>query len=285
MASSTGDAAANPASCSCDEPWRVAGRSASLWQDRKVIQACLNGRRTRPEHDAVPLTPQQLAAHAAAVSAEGATSIHMHPRNRAGRESLEVGDIAEAVGAVRAACRLPVGVSTGLWITDGDVTRRLEQVARWRDTPDLPDFVSLNVSEPGFDDMARVLSEMGIGVEAGVWSVADAHLLLGSPLLGSCVRVLVEVIGKPPQTALQEADRILAVLQDAAALTVPALLHGDGDSTWPVLDKALSVGLETRVGLEDVLVDPYGAPVRDNAHLMRLVVGRSAGAPGSRTGR
>lgn len=163
------------------------------------------------------------------------------------------------------------------------MTRRLEQVARWQEVGNPPDFVSLNVSEPGFDAMACVLSDMGIGIEAGVWSVADAHLLLDGPWAGSCVRILVEVIGMPRQTALHEADRILSVLQEAA-LSVPALLHGEGDSTWPVLEKALSASLETRVGLEDVLVDADGAPVRDNAHLMRLAVGLSVNAPGSRPG-
>ncbi|MGW7313831.1 3-keto-5-aminohexanoate cleavage protein [Streptomyces sp. NPDC054854] len=243
-----------------------------------MIQACLNGRRTRNEHDDVPLTPQQLAAQAVAVAAEGASSIHMHPRDRAGRESLEGKDIEEAVGAVRAACRLPVGVSTGLWITEGDVSRRLELVSRWRPGM-LPDFVSLNLSEPGFGEMAHVLAGMGVGVEAGVWSVADARLLLESPTAGSCVRVLVEVIGMPRQGALDEADRILSVLH-GAGLPVPVLLHGDGDSTWPVLDRALARGLESRVGLEDVLTDAAGARVSGNVDLMRLARGRHVGTPG-----
>lgn len=152
------------------------------------------------------------------------------------------------------------------------MSRRLELVTRWRQDA-LPDFVSLNVSEPGFGEMAHVLGGMGVGVEAGVWSVADAHLLLNSSAATSCVRVLVEVIGMPRQRALDEADRIFSVLH-GAGLAVPVLLHGDGDSTWPVLDRALACGLESRVGLEDVLTDAAGARVQGNAHLMRLALGR-----------
>jgi len=52
------------------------------------LQACLNGSRTATEHPAVPLTPAALAADARRVLEAGASALHLHPRDQAGRESL-----------------------------------------------------------------------------------------------------------------------------------------------------------------------------------------------------
>jgi uncharacterized protein (DUF849 family) len=37
---------------------------------------------------------------------------------------------------------------------------------------------------------------------------------------------------------------------------VPVLLHGEEDGAWPVLEYALRLGIDTRIGFEDVLVRP-----------------------------
>ncbi|AEN14312.1 MULTISPECIES: 3-keto-5-aminohexanoate cleavage protein [unclassified Streptomyces] len=244
--------------------------------DREPIQACLNGRRTTADHSAVPLTPHQLAAAARSAVAAGAGSVHMHPRDEEGQESLDVLWVERAVRAVRQACPgLPVGVSTGLWMCGGDAAARRDTVLKWATAQDRPDFASVNLSEAGFEDLAEILTEMNVGVEAGVWSERDAHTLLGGSHGDSCIRVLVELIDLPPAEALHRADRILDLLRRAGSAP-PVLLHGEGVSTWPVLDKALALGLETRIGLEDTLTDPDGDPVADNDALIRLALSRTA---------
>ena len=55
----------------------------------------------------------------------------------------------------------------------------------------LPDLVSLNLSEPGLQELAALLVERGIGIEAGVATPADADALIASSLRP--VRVLVEI--------------------------------------------------------------------------------------------
>src|SRR5205823_1929912 len=82
-----------------------------------------------------------------------------------------------AVTAGRRACRgVPVGVTTGLWISAGDAGRRRATVAGWAELPAAarPDFASVNVGERGFADLVGVLCRAGIDAEAGVWSTADA---------------------------------------------------------------------------------------------------------------
>ncbi len=231
------------------------------------IKACLNGGRTRGEHPAVPVTPGELARAAAQAVAAGAEAVHLHPRGADGAESLDPADIGAAVAAVRASCPgTPVGVSTGLWITGGDVAKRHALVAAWADLPaeQRPEFASVNVGEDGFAALATLLQDAGVGVEAGVWSVRDAEALGGVPAL----RLLIEVLDTPAAGAVAAADRILRRL-DALGVAGPRLLHGEQEACWPLIAHAGRLGLPTRAGLEDTLVTDDGRPAADNAVLVR----------------
>jgi uncharacterized protein (DUF849 family) len=121
--------------------------------DSAFLTACLNGGTSRAEHPAVPYSPEELAAEARSAVASGARAIHVHPRSVHGEQSLEPSDVLPAVAAIRAATGLPVGVTTGIWTVSGDVSQRLALVAGWTG-PDKPDFASINVNEPGIDDLA-----------------------------------------------------------------------------------------------------------------------------------
>jgi uncharacterized protein (DUF849 family) len=233
----------------------------------KRIKACLNGGRRPEEHPAVPVTPRQLAAAARDAVAAGAEAVHLHPRDRDGRESLEAADIGAAVAAVRAACPgTPIGVSTGLWIAGGDARSRRELTGWWADLEDAqrPDFASVNVGEEGFAELVEQLRRMGVGAEAGVWSTGDADRVGGVPV----DRILVEIIGSPAGEAVERADAILARL-DARGVTTPRLLHGEQDACWPLITHAGRLGLPTRIGLEDTMDNPDGTTARDNADLVR----------------
>lgn len=222
------------------------------------MKACLNGNRVDPR---VPVTPAQLALAAVDAVAAGAEAVHIHPRAPGGRESLELADVDAAVTATRRA-EVPVGVSTGLWITDGDVERRLRLVRGWAAMTRPPDFASVNAGEPGYDDLVEVLTGLGVAVEAGVWSPAEAARV------GAVERILVEIIGGPAADAVPAADAILDRLDGG----VPVLLHGEGGACWPLIAHAGRLGLPTRAGLEDTLVLPDGGPAADNAELVRRAI-------------
>jgi uncharacterized protein (DUF849 family) len=220
----------------------------------------------------LPVTPAQLAVAATAAVAAGAEAVHVHPRGSDGRQSLRAGDVGAAVSAIRAASPgTPVGVTTGLWITNDPIARR-DDVADWADLADQqrPDFASVNLSETGWQELTAMLDEAGIGVEAGVWSVRDAALAAGSAA-ADWLRILVEVSKTPAAEATARADEILARLE-AVGVTAPILLHGEGESCWPLVAHAGLLGLATRIGLEDVLTGPRGEPVADNAELVRLAL-------------
>ena len=247
--------------------------------DIRLLKACLNGKRSQAEFPAVPVTPDELATDAVAAVAAGAEAIHLHARGRDGAESVRAGDVGAAVAAVRMACPgTPVGVSTGLWITRGDAAARQAAVSEWAGLAAgaRPDFASVNVSEDGWAGVVRSLGVAGIAAEAGVWSVADVQVLAravdGRALAPLPLRILIEVMGEPPDSAPRVAGDILRALDDSPLRSLPRLLHGEGEGCWPLVAQAAREGLPTRIGLEDTTARPDGEPVSGNAELVRLAL-------------
>jgi uncharacterized protein (DUF849 family) len=216
-----------------------------------LLQAALNGPYTKDDHPAMPITAAELAADARACVEAGAGAIHMHPRDGDGRESLAVGVIDATVREVRAACGVPVGVSTGAWI-EPDLERRLALISQWTE----PDYASVNISEDGWQEVVRALRERGIGVEAGVWSVEDARALKESGLASDLTRSLIE----PVDVRASGAVALVAAIRGEVG--GPILQHGDGPATWILIEDAARNGLDTRVGLEDTLEAPNAELVR-----------------------
>jgi uncharacterized protein (DUF849 family) len=66
-----------------------------------VLQCCPNGARPIGAYPAVPVSPRHLARDARAVSALGVVSVHVHPRDTDGRESLAPGTVGAVTSAVR----------------------------------------------------------------------------------------------------------------------------------------------------------------------------------------
>jgi uncharacterized protein (DUF849 family) len=247
-----------------------------------MLQACLNGGRDRDFHPAVPVTPEELAHDAAAVVEAGADELHVHPRNPDGLESLHPDDTAAALEAIRASVPgTRVGLSTGWWIEPGGWARQ-EPIRAWTV---LPDYVSVNLAEEDAPDVIALVLGMGIGVEAGLWSVKDAERLATLADAPRCLRVLIEINEQDEAEGLAVANGIMSTL-DRAKLDLPRLLHGTDATMWPIYRAALSMGLDSRIGLEDGDVLPSGEQPVDNAALIRMAralaeVGRRAAASNS----
>jgi len=235
-----------------------------------LIQACLNGGTSRAEHPAVPVTPAELAAEARAAHLAGAGALHLHPRDLAGTQTLEAEHVLAAVAAVRGATGLPVGVTTGIWTVDGDVERRMSQVADWTGA-DRPDYASINMNEPGTDALAALLASLGIGVEAGVWTAQDARLLAASSFGRRVLRVLIEPVDRTPAAAVATAAACSAEL-DRGGIVARQLHHGYGLATYDVLTAAAAMGADVRIGLEDTIVLPDGTVAEGNGDLVAAAV-------------
>src|SRR3954453_15349064 len=155
-----------------------------------MLHACLNGGRSRDFHAATPLSADELAADSRAVTAAGAHELNIHGRSRDGKESLHPDDVTRVLAAVRKSVPgVPVGLSTGWWIPPKGRARQ-DHIRRWTA---LPDYVSINLIEEDSSEVIALALEKGVGVEAGIWSVADAEKFIANPNARSCLRVLIEI--------------------------------------------------------------------------------------------
>jgi uncharacterized protein (DUF849 family) len=227
-----------------------------------MVQAALNGTRTRAEYAAIPVTPAEQAADAGSCVAAGADAIHVHVRDAHGNESLESTDVANTIDAIRLVCPdIPIGIGTGAWIVP-DVARRLSLIRSWN-TP--PDFASVNLHEAGAAHVIELLLEMGIGVEAGIWNAPAAVSLIKSGFADACLRILLE-----PAEASCSARANLEQMEDVLAVAKPPrLLHGMGHCAWKLVELAARRQYDTRTGFEDTLRLPDGSLARSNAELVR----------------
>jgi uncharacterized protein (DUF849 family) len=239
-----------------------------------LIEAALNGGRNRTEHPAIPQSPAELAQAARESVAAGARAIHFHVRAPDGRESLAPPDVAAAVLAVRAAVpATPFGVSTGAWILR-DAALRHAMVLQWKT---LPDFVSVNFKEEGAADLAALLLSRSVEIEAGLSNTQGAEILIASGLAPRCLRILVEPQQTTAAAALENLCAIEAVLS-RGGVKLPRLLHGLDATAWELLDAAAARGYDTRVGFEDILTLPSGAPAASNSELVAEALRRTNSA-------
>lgn len=230
-----------------------------------MLKACLNGARAASEHPALPVTPQAVGRAAAGVAAAGADAVHLHPKDASGRDSLAADDVGAFVRAVRlAAPGVPVGVTTGAWAASGPGAR-LALIGQWTT---LPDFASVNWDEPGAEDVAHLLLERGIGVEAGLFDLPTIEAWQRWPGRNHSMRVLLELADLPVAEALAQAAELIEALQRAPH-PLSVVLHGEGTSCWALLREAVRRGLDQRIGLEDTLQLPDGRRARDNEQLVR----------------
>jgi uncharacterized protein (DUF849 family) len=207
-----------------------------------------------------------MARDGALCVASGAAELHIHAREADGSESLAAVDAA--VLAVRRACPgTLVGVSTGAWI-EKDVQRTRDAIAGWRE---LPDYASVNLSEPDAPDVMDLLREKGVGIEAGLAAVADAERFVGLDGHERVLRILIEVNEQDLAAARQVADGIAVVLE-RNGVRRPILLHGVDATVWPLVELARRRRWSTRVGLEDGKELPDGTTAPDNAALVATAV-------------
>ena len=203
----------------------------------------------------------------------GAQQFHVHPGESHGSPTLHPDHVHQAVSALRTAGAAAAGVTT-LADIEADLQRRLNLISKWTQ----PAYSSVNLCEDGAVEVMRTLLAAGIGIEAGVWSTADAQMLISSGLADKVTQVLVEPVGVSKANAVPLVDAIHEIL-DRADVQEPRLQHGDGEATWPLIEDAVRKGLDTRAGLEDTLNLPDGSPAQSNADLVNAA--RATGAADS----
>jgi uncharacterized protein (DUF849 family) len=227
-----------------------------------IVQACLNGARPNDYHPQLPVTAEAMARDGASCIAAGAAELHIHPRGPDGRETLTAVD--ETIRLVRNSCPgTLVGVSTGAWI-EGDERRTRDCISAWRE---LPDYASVNLSEGDAPAVIALLDRVGVGVEAGLATVADAERFVAIPNCHRVFRILIEIEEQAFEKADEIADGIARVLE-RAKLRRQILLHGFDMTVWHFVERARRHRWSSRVGLEDGCYLANGEIASGNADLV-----------------
>jgi len=227
-----------------------------------LIGAALNGER---EHPAVPRSPSQLAQAARSSVDAGARVLHLHPFGPDGQQTLDSASCAEAILAVREACRgIPLSLSTSAAI-EPDPGRRLKLIEQWEIQPDL---VTANQGEAGIEAVCELLVGRGVGIEAGLLCHTDAEAFANSTVPAIATRVLIEPLDEDPTVACEHAERMESILEEAG-IDLPQMHHGDGVASWAVNERGLAQGHDIRTGIEDTGYLPDGSPAADNESLIR----------------
>ena len=233
-----------------------------------MIQVALNGARARDENPAIPFTIAEMAESTRAAVAAGAACVHFHVRGSDGRESVDAGDVAAALRAMRQTVPgTPIGVSTAEWI-EPDSAARHAKVSAWEV---LPDFASVNFNEPGAVELAQLLISRGVGIEAGLGSVLAVENFVGSKIGPQCLRALLE----PEEQDMAAAVAVVGFLEaflNRGSVKIPRLLHGYNDTAWNFIGIAAMKGYDTRIGFEDTVVMPDGKSAAGNGEIIAEAV-------------
>jgi len=231
-----------------------------------MIAVAPNGaRKTRPDHPRLPITPAELAQCAADCVAAGASMLHLHVRDAAGRHSLDPADYRPAIDAIRA--RVGSGLLLQLTTESGARYAAREQMASMDALA--PEALSIAIRELFADDalhaeVAAFLSRLaarGALVQYIVYSADD---------VARCVRL--KAAGAIPQAAPQllfvlgayaegRAGRPADLLPMLAALPAgwPWSACAFGPAELRCVVAAALLGGHVRVGFENNLQLPSGA--------------------------
>lgn len=235
------------------------------------ITVAPNGaRRTKADHRAIPLTPDEIAAEALACRAAGAAILHLHVRDAHGRHSLDVGRYRDAIAAVRSACDIVVQPTTervGMFAP-------ADMMAVFRGL--MPEMITLNLTElldpDDIDQHARVREFLA---EVDAAGTAPQYIVYGHEELDMLRRWWEE--GWLPQ----KRPFVLLVLgRYAGSVSRPTdiidyLPRIPGEWRWGlcafgapelacVVQAALAGG-HCRVGFENNVVAADGTPLASNA--------------------
>lgn len=237
-----------------------------------VICVAPNGaRRTSVDHPALPVTTAQIAREAAACAEAGASVIHLHVRDDAGRHSLDPRRYRAAIDAIRQAAgeRLLVQVTTeavGMYSPP-------EQMALLRELRPTAASVALRELMPDDTHLLEASRFFAWARTAGIC----LQFIVYEPAEARRLQALVQrgVLPQRTPAALFVLGRYNAGQQSEPLDLLGFLREWPQDWPWSVcafgpqearcMAAAIGLGGHARVGFENNLLRPDGQPVAGNA--------------------
>ena len=241
----------------------------------RLMVAPNGARRGKADHEALPITLEEIVATAAACQRAGADGLHLHVRDKEGKHSLDTGLYREAITALEHAV-------PGLFLqVTSEAAGRYSADAQQAMIRELrPPSVSVALRE-----MLRARSETpnarafyawahaeGVDVQHIVYSARELNWLLeciDQEVIPGTHHQLQLVLGSYAASVLPrpcDLDAYLAPLNARMAdLTFDWMACAFGSSETACLAHAAALGGKVRVGFENSLWNADGSLARDNA--------------------
>lgn len=250
---------------------------AAPWEPLILAVAPNGARKTKADHPALPMTPEEIARTATDCQAAGAALLHLHVRDAEGRHTLDVAAYQAAIAAVREA----VGEALVIQVTSEAVGRYApaEQMAMVRALA--PEAVSLAVREIIPDAAAEAaaaeflcwLSEAGILAQFILYSAEDLARfdeLIARGIVPGPRQSVLFVLGRYTEGQVSTPSDLVPFLAANAAGHLWSLCAFGPQETACAL-AAAAFGGHARVGFENNLQLADGRQAPDNAALVAAV--------------
>jgi 3-keto-5-aminohexanoate cleavage enzyme len=245
--------------------------------DPLIITVAGIGAELTPEQQPnLPVSPDEIAADAAACRAAGASIYHLHVRDSSGVPTMDVGTFEAALAAIRSATDLVVQFTSGGAVTDPEDARIAPLELR-------PDMASLTTGTVNFGDEVFLnpvplvrrfyerMLELGIGPEFEIFEggmVATARRLY-EELSADHHQHYDFVLGVAG--ALPAGDDVIPFLRSLLPAGATWSATGIGRAHLPVTEIAIASGGHVRTGFEDVRYLELGRLAESNAQLIGRV--------------
>ena len=264
--------------------------------DKLVVTVALTGNvPTKELNPHLPVTAEEIAADVRRCADAGATVFHVHARDAEARPTLDIEVYKENARRVKArAPEVVLQLSTGAragrdWEERAAPVRLLPEMGSFTTgSNNLPGIVYEN-SPPFIEHLAKVYHETGVKPEIEVFEtgmIANALFLQKKGWIAAPLHFGF-VLGAPG--SMPASVKNLQFLAESVPAGSSWTVAGIGKAEIPLATAAIVMGGHVRVGLEDNLFMPDGAPATNPLLVEKVVriareVGREIASPGeSRT--
>ena len=247
---------------------------------RKIIVAVApTGKKTVPP-SVNPLTPEEVAQQVIACEKAGASKVHMHVRDKKGKQTEDLTDFSATLDLIRQSSDIVIQGSTG-----GLTDLTLEQRCVALDDPRVQT-ASLNMGSINFDEDVYVNRLPDIRYWAGRMAetrVAPELEIFAAGMLPAYMKLIEEGVLKPPYSIGFCLGVRWALPANPETLFFMKTLLPEKDVPWGVihagmhdfalLATAIGMGASVvRVGFEDSAFFAPGKAARTNAELVERMV-------------
>lgn len=250
-----------------------------------IITAAINGAEvTKEQQPRLPILPDEVGQEAADCEKAGASIIHLHGRDEAGRPTQDKEVFRKYIEAIKAKSNVIIQTSTG-----GAVGMTPEE--RLQPVSLAPEMATLTTGTVNFGDevfynapkdiekFAAYMKEMGVKPEIEVFDVGminNAMVLVKKGLLSLPLHFDF-VMGVPG--GITGTPKNLMHLVESIPQGCTWSVAGIGKAELPLAVMAIILGGHVRVGFEDNIYYSKGVLAESNAQLVQRIV-RIAGELG-----